>query len=86
MGAIEFTNALQLAVYVSAPVIAAVLLAGLLSGVLQTITQISDEAISFASRIAAAALAFLLFGNFVFAELQGFANYSWNIQQSSGSR
>lgn len=78
-----FTNALQLALYVAAPVLIGIILAGVFAGVLQTVTQVSDESISFGFRIAAAAVAFLLFSQFIFAELQGFANFSWNTQQSS---
>lgn len=74
-----FANALQLAVYVTAPLLGLIVLAGLVSGVLQSVTQVSDESISLGLRIVATVVALYFYSHFMFAELQGFATYVWNI-------
>jgi flagellar biosynthetic protein FliQ len=71
---VHVLSALQLALWLSVPVLVASALAGLVTGTLQAATQVQDPALSFVPRLLAVALALSLSGAWMQRELVGFTN------------
>ncbi|MCB0358051.1 MAG: flagellar biosynthetic protein FliQ [Bdellovibrionales bacterium] len=71
-------NALGLVVELGVPVLAAVFVAALVVAMLQTMTQLTDDSISFIGRVAAAAFALSLFGAGMMERVQQFAATLWS--------
>lgn len=64
--------AVQTAIYVSAPILGLGLVAGLVVSIFQAATQISDSAIAFIPKIAAAIVGVLVFGHFMISRIATF--------------
>lgn len=63
---------LETAVLVSAPVLVLGLIAGLAVSIFQAATQISDAALAFIPKIAAAVFSILVFGHFMISRIASF--------------
>jgi flagellar biosynthetic protein FliQ len=66
------TDALSLALYVSAPVLVASLVVGLVVGIAQATTQVQDAALSHVPKLAAVALVLLATAGWMSTELTTF--------------
>ncbi|MEM9194452.1 MAG: flagellar biosynthetic protein FliQ [Myxococcota bacterium] len=71
------TEALSLALLLSAPVLGASLGAGLIMGMLQTATQVQDHSLTFVPKVAAVGAALLLGGAWMGSELLSFTETLW---------
>ena len=63
---------IQTACLVAAPILVLGLAAGLVVSIFQAATQISDAALAFIPKIAAAVVGLVLFGNFMITQIAGF--------------
>ena len=70
-------NALGLVAYLSAIIIIAALVGAAIAGVLRVVTQIDDQVISFAGKLACVSLLFYLVGTYFSSELIEFASALW---------
>ncbi|MEO8705705.1 MAG: flagellar biosynthetic protein FliQ [Kofleriaceae bacterium] len=75
---------LLLALLLAAPVLVAALLAGALTGLLGAFTQIQDPAVGLVPRVAAVAVALVLFGPSIASQLVAFANRLWPLVTAAG--
>ncbi len=78
------SEALMLAIVLSAPILAAVFIAGLVSWAVQTYTKRDDPGIAYVSRIAAVAVTVMIAGPWIGARIGDFAGRMWALVQSVG--
>jgi len=74
-----------LALLLVAPLLVAALLAGIVTGLLGAFTQIQDPAISLVPRVAAVAVAVVLFAPAIGSQLVTFAGRIWPLIAAAGS-
>ena len=76
---------LLLALLLAAPILVAALIAGVLTGLLGAFTQIQDPSVSLVPRVAAVAVALVLFAPAIAHQLVAFADRIWPLVASIGT-
>jgi flagellar biosynthesis protein FliQ len=76
---------LLLALLLAAPLLVAALLAGLITGLVGAFTQVQDPAVGLVPRVAAVALALVLFGPSIASQLSAFASRLWPLVTAAGT-
>jgi flagellar biosynthesis protein FliQ len=74
-----------LALLLAAPLLVAALVAGVLSGLLAAFTQIQDPAVSLVPRVAAVAVAIVVFAPAIAHQMEAFANRLWPLITAVGT-
>jgi len=69
---------IEVAMWVSAPVLIMGLIAGFAISVFQAATQINDQALAFIPKIGAVVLALILFGTFMISRIADFTTWAFN--------
>lgn len=72
------TEALYLVLLMSAPALLVSLIVGVAIGLVQAVTQIQEQTLSFVPKLAAVALALVLFGSMMGAQVVHFTESLWN--------
>ncbi len=71
------TEALYLALWVSAPALGAAVLLGLLTAALSTVTQVQEQSLSYVPKLVGVALVLALVGGWMADQLLGFTGQLW---------
>ncbi len=69
---------IEVAIWVSAPVLLLGLIAGFTVSVIQAATQINDASLAFIPKIGAVVLALVLFGTFMLSRIAEFTTWTFN--------
>jgi flagellar biosynthetic protein FliQ len=71
-----FSNLLQVAIFITGPILAASLLAGVMVGVIQAATQINEASVSFIAKATAVMAVLLVIGPALVARMVAYAETS----------